>query len=204
MFVRSLAVVFCAVWLSIDIGIWISETKLSKQSKSIMFSTASCALCCLAMGIMYWFMFSTLEDQQTDVKGHLKISLFWPSPNEISKLGVIVTNEGSSAIGERHALRCEANRITLQNGLGFEDLSLGNSPSRTAPIEANGDSEICADITAVFTYSLRTQPAFFDEKKYRFTGRVEGHQFVWTPQRIDYPGKYCDESPVTQRPVPLQ
>src|SRR5713226_6425349 len=58
MLVRSLAVLSCFIWLSLDVGRWVSEAEWQKQYKAIAFCIASCVLCCSAMGIMYWFLIS--------------------------------------------------------------------------------------------------------------------------------------------------
>src|SRR5208282_1633136 len=81
MLVRSTAIIVCAVWSSMDVGIWISESNDDwvRQWKIILFCATSWLACSLAMGVMYYFLLSTLEDQRADVYQHLEISHATPS-----------------------------------------------------------------------------------------------------------------------------
>jgi hypothetical protein len=117
MLVRSLAVVICAVWLSLDVGVWLSKTKWSKQWKGIAFCISSSFLCCLAMGIMYWFLASTLEDQHNETFQHLTANHYLVPGEEDDPMHTMfsVTNGGSYEISEKHGITCLTN-LAVGNG----------------------------------------------------------------------------------------
>jgi hypothetical protein len=193
MLVRSVAVVLCAVWLSLDIGVWISETKWQRQYKAITFCAASWLLCCGAMGIMYWFLESTLEDQRADVFQNLGGSVVLPPSGYVMNSSFTFRNNGKTAIGS-HQISCSINRFYANDG----KVSIENV--RTAivgpqvPLEPGGDgqSEICwfilppeslpnpkcADITLEMVYVLETQPKYTQHKEFRFIADKKD-DFAW-------------------------
>jgi hypothetical protein len=119
MFVRSAAVVLCAVWFSIDVGIWIAEAKWPRQWKSMVFSAVSCGLCCLAMGIMYWFLMSTLEDQQNETYSRLSASMYLPPSGNIFSSLVSVVNGGQPTIS-RKLIACYILQLDALNDEGTD------------------------------------------------------------------------------------
>jgi len=158
MLVRSAAIIVCAVWLSLDIGVWTSETAWSQGRKAIVFCLATCILCCMGMGIMYWFLFSTLEDQRADVYQHLEIGHTTPSGHSDDPMFEIfsVTNRGSFDISKKHGITCLVNMAIGNRGTSRDSgmwltshgtrVSMGGnrSPDRTPAtsiLKGSGDTE---------------------------------------------------------------
>lgn len=118
MLVRSLAVVICAVWLSLDIGVWLSEAKWSEHWKGLAFCASSSVLCCLAMGIMYWFLASTLEDQRNETLQHLTAEHHLVPGEEDDPMHTMfsVNNGGTNVISRKHGITCLTNLAVGNNG----------------------------------------------------------------------------------------
>ena len=199
MIVRSVAIVLCAVWLALDIGVWIFSLEWSTGKKNMVFCISACILCCLAMGVMYWFLASTLEDQRTDTMSRLTAQIY-PDPEE-TKSVFSITNEGREVIGH-HQLSCEIHTVLGSNGAAVEDLSsdVHEVASTMGPGESQSDaclSEfvftpyrlVCADIVVDFSYELDNQPGIRQTKKLRFFGY--GSPFRWIPEPENAKVDYC-------------
>jgi hypothetical protein len=203
MFVRSLAVCVCAVWLSVDIGIWISETDWQAQWKGWWFCLSTTFLCCFSMGIMYWFLLSTLEDQQNDVSANLKIHAFIPASHNIMDSGITVTNDSGTDIRD-HRIMCWSRRIVNSSSSGIGDLGLGAFTPEKSQLNAHGDADtsyclapfkgvvgqaVCADITVDVTYSLETQPLIKKHKELRFVTGT--NDLEWRSQAVKDETDFC-------------
>ena len=205
MFVRSMALVICAVWISLEIGVRLSESKWSEHWKLIVFVMTWCLLGCLAMGVMYWFLDSTLEDQETSVYEKLTVQAFLPAPHDPLKMGVTATNAGNTDIGDRK-ITCYINRISYYPNGGMDGFGMRSTLSEKSTLKASGDGETsyctaaitrsvpnsyayCADITVSVSYVLTTQPLIQKEKKFRFVAKNE--DFVFRQQTVDYPKSFC-------------
>jgi hypothetical protein len=168
MLVRSIALLACAVWLSIDAGIFLSEGNLCLLVKPIIFSAATTVSFAAAMGIMYWFLSSTLEDQRTDIWNHLTARAY-ANQSEIGKTVFSVTNGGSQLIGH-HSLSCGIEEIAFiggHGGISSYTTRLRESESRMQPGDSQSDPCLsgfdievpvqCADIFVNFSYQLANQ-----------------------------------------------
>jgi hypothetical protein len=67
MVLRSFGIILCAVWIILELGVWLSKKTWSLQRKAIIFSIGFCASCCFAMMVMYSFLDNTLADERTSV-----------------------------------------------------------------------------------------------------------------------------------------
>jgi len=227
MLVRSTAIIVCAVWSSMDVGIWISESNDDwvRQWKIILFCATSWLACSLAMGVMYYFLLSTLEDQRADVYQHLEISHATPSGHSNDPMFEIfsITNRGSFDISKKHGITCFVNMAIGNNGTSRDSgmwltshgtkVSMGGylSPDRTPAsslLKAGGDVESeaclrffgnsfvlgsdCIDTTLSFWYSLETQDALDQEKRFRFVAfKGPDGKFSWAAESIDSKEDYC-------------
>jgi hypothetical protein len=197
MFVRSVALIISAVWISLDIGVWLGETNWSQHRKIWLFCLFSWILCCSAMGIMYWFMLSTLEDQRTDVYEKLAMTHSSPSGHSNDPMFEMfsITNAGAFDISRNHGIRCLTNMAVGNHGtthdIGVWSASHGNivglgfdTTPATSILESDGGTQTeaclriwgnsfvqggpdCVDVTVDFWYSLETQPDYNQEKKFR-------------------------------------
>jgi len=111
MLVRSIAVVVCAAWLGLDVGVWVSEYNWRRQFKAIVFCLASCILGCSAMGFMYYFLFSTLEDQRNETYQNLTASHSIPPGRGGDPMHTMftVTNGSKNEISVKHEITCLTN-----------------------------------------------------------------------------------------------
>jgi hypothetical protein len=224
--VRGIAIALCALWLSLDGGVWICETKWKPGYKAIGFGATAGVLSSLAMVVMYWFLLSALVDQQADVAARLELSISEPAANrDLSNTIVTATNNSGTAL-VHNSIFCIINRITFDDPEGsypppYTAMGLGTiripsdwpKPSKEI-IQAYGDAQserclgmlklkgvsvgypkdleypkglpVCADITAVISYHLSTQPLLLKEKRKRVVARAaKGADFVWRPQLVN-------------------
>jgi hypothetical protein len=194
MFIRSVAVMLCAVWLSIDVGIWLSSKKWKAPWKSILFAIAFCLSSSVGMGIMRWFLVSTLEDQQADTFKNLSIEVPKPEVENPITTMFSVKNNGNTNIGD-HQISCLDNLIVFQN-LSIIQGDRSSFAKQSGPLIRGGDPEttpclamfqklgtvLCADVTVVIDYRLDTQPSIPKKKFVRFVTRKEGSRFIWYGQ----------------------
>ena len=203
MFVRSLAVILCAIWFSLDVGVWVSATEWKRQYKAMVLCIASSLLCCLSMAVMYWFLLSTLEDQQTDVAAHLSVQPFMPKSGDVFKMGVTVMNGSATDIND-HQVICWVMRLNMLPRGGIRHIGLTTMPVEITNLKAYGDAETsyclsmmplqgtpsCADVVVEVEYSLSTQPTIRTSRSIRFVAK--GEDFSWHPQALNnLKGDYC-------------
>jgi hypothetical protein len=212
MLIRGLGVIISAVWFSVDIGVWLSEKKREWPYKFSTFCTCFPVLCCLAMGIMHWFLSSTLEDQQADVYAHLNSHITNAPDGDIMHTVFTVTNDSGSRLG-KHKLACGTITIIANNGASRmgRGFVLSMSASSDVPIESGGDavsatclggldftSVECVDFYLMFDYVLENQPGEQKTKYFRFSGSGPaiyraGDRFKWAPVSINEPKSYCEK-----------
>ena len=104
--IRSLMVVACAIWVSLDVAIYVSEGNCSKYVKALIWSSVTSVLFCAAMGCMYWFLESVLEDQQNDVYAKMTIQPYTSQSHDFLKTGIAVINNGKTDIQDHTILTC--------------------------------------------------------------------------------------------------
>jgi hypothetical protein len=219
MVVRSVAIIVCAIWLSMDVGVWVSEARWGEQWKVILFSTSLCVLACLAMGIMWWFLSSTLDDQEDDVWQKLEASAYTPSSGNLFLSTFTVTNGGAIAIDKNHEMSCALKEVVTPGGRWSDNMF---ATSRTEPfeIEPGGDSESfacltmngrtpifgmgfthpgggidtpvpkCVDVTLKIDYAIVTQPLRSKTKELRFVAN-ENDGYAWHKYPVEMPGSPC-------------
>jgi hypothetical protein len=219
MYIRSVAVMVCAVWFSIDVGIWLAETK--SKYKETIFCLCAGLICSLGMGIMYWFLDSTLRAQQEDVYQSLSARAELPAPGDVMSSFFIITNGGKTGIN--HSDNCGIHLIVGENrnavgSLGVIQLTNGG------PLGPSGEGQsiqcfnnifgfvgtvACADVEIKVQYALETQPAIQKEKFFRFAGYRSANQFVFVPEppsgkngSKENDERYCGRYLATPRPRP--
>jgi hypothetical protein len=219
MFWRSIALVFCALFLSLDAGLWISERpSWSAGRKSILFSVTTCFLFCLVMYFMGQFLNSTLEEQRKEVLHDLTANHYLRRGAEDDPMSTMfsVTNNSQFALSRQHQIACFTNlaignggtvklqrlRSSIVNG----QLMVGDIPHVLSDtgLRPGGDAQTdpclaylefgntdCVDVELEFWYSLDTQPDLPQEKKFRFVAiKSKTGGFDWYTQPIDYPSNY--------------
>ncbi len=197
MLVRSAAVIICAIWLSLDVGIWISDTNWSKFWRGITFCASASFLCCSAMGIMFLFLSSTLEDQRADTSNHLTVQIY--PELEVMNTVFSMTNGGSETIGS-HQLLCRIITLVFKNNSGISEMisKILESNSEMNPGDSQSDAclsnfksfpIVCADIVVTLSYQLVNQVGIPQEKDLRFVGY--GDSFRWIPEPTSSRGTYC-------------
>jgi hypothetical protein len=197
--IRSIAMLVCATWLSIDLGIWLSGKKWKVQWKFISFTLAFCLSCCIAMSVMYRFLLSALDDQQVEVFNKLDIEVPQPeSENPITTM-FSARNNGGTDIGDHH-ISCLDKFIVFQN-LNVFSGDRSSFSKQSGPLIHGGDREnipcleslamfkglgplLCADVKIVLDYALVTQPKLARNKFARFVTRKEGNRFIWYGQPV--------------------
>jgi hypothetical protein len=204
MLIRSTVLMICAAWLSVDVGIWVSNTKWKLFWKVGTVVLSCCLSFCIVMCIMYVFLESNLEDQQTDVAKNLIVTMELPSSGLPYQTADTVINNSETDI-DHFQIACIANTMQSANYIlveGFEFI-------RTRPkifnevLKKNGKGVtdyclldvldkstkmMCLDITVQVDYSLATQPLIPQRKSYRFVMRDGGK---WQQQPEDTIYSYC-------------
>jgi hypothetical protein len=89
---RSLGVLLCALWLAVDVGIWLRRSGRYELYASAVFSFGFWFLCSLAMSLMYGFLASTLADEQEDVYEHLTARVELPEPGDVLDAFFVLTS----------------------------------------------------------------------------------------------------------------
>jgi hypothetical protein len=215
MLVRSAALIICAVWLCFDLGVWVSKRKWSNHKKAMVFSFLSCLISCSSMGIMYWFLDSTLHDQQDDVWQKLEATASTPTSGDLALSTFTWTNGGSIAIDKNHQLSCLVNQILYDNGANLKNFSVaqglmvpfellpGGDSQSVSCLSANGtrvfgvydkgqrSMPICFDVTLRIEYALVTQPLDRRSKLKRFVAnKTDG--YIWHGQAVGMPISPCE------------
>jgi hypothetical protein len=212
--IRSAAVLICAFWLAIDIGIEVSEKNWNLGVKAIVFSALTCLCFCGAMGCMYWFLLSTLEDQRADAYQNIDGQVALPKSGYVMDSAFMVKNNSRQRIGP-HYMECVIHRLTtyslfvpkvdMRDGKVFV---LGDSE---LPLEPGGDAQSetclsrvfnpnsmsgakCVDLTMKFVYVLESQGIFPQAKEYRFIAK-QTESFVWHQQPLKMKVSPCDQMP---------
>jgi len=210
--IRSTALMVCAAWLAADIGAEISDKNWGSQVKAIIFCFATCLSFCAAMVCMYWFLLSTLEDQQVDEFQNPDGMVALPPSGYVLDSTFAVRNNGKTAIGP-HQVSCVINRFSSYKVPG-PDIEITASRSTIirdsqVSLEPGGDAQSdaclsifinpeattgakCADITLQMFYVLETQPTDVRHKEFRFLAkRVDG--FTWHRQPLGMPVSPCNQ-----------
>ncbi len=217
--IRSIALLLCALWVSLDVGVVLSEKKWALEWKSIAFLIGWCGSFCAALGIMSWFIESTLEDQLVDVYRNLSVTAYSSSSDNPFMSMFTATNSGGTAIG-RHRISCWFILATSADGATAEggpftfkgDTMILNSANpdvamSESPILPGGDAQTdhclsavglatvtCADVVVEVAYSLVTQPEVKQSKQFRFVAYPNseiGQPFIWHRQPVGQRGSYC-------------
>ena len=205
MFIRSIAMVVFALWLCIDVGIWLWESEWPpKPWKPMVFASVSCVSLLSVMIVMRWFLVSTLEDQQTDVYNKLSAQAFLPPSGDPHGTMFTITNGGNTTIGGQHEIMCFVNLVT--DRLGGTTRHIGQIHTLSSVrILPGGDARSdpclnvtiheganCFDVTVLFSYVLETQPADVKQKRFRFVAIVNGVRFMWNRQPVELRQSYCE------------
>lgn len=193
MYVRSAAVMICAGWFCIDVGVWLAQTK--SKFKEPIFGLCCGFICCLGMGTMYWFLISTLQEQQEDVYQHLSARAELPAPGDAMSSFFVISNGGKTRIGvldtcgihlivgENKGFLARFGILDFTNGgsLGPGGEALSTQCFNKLPFPFVGPVA-CADVEIGVQYSLETQPAIRREKFFRFVGYRASNNFVFVPE----------------------
>lgn len=202
MLVRSVAVFVCAICLVLELAVWISGAKWQRQYKAIVFCAVTYILESSGMGIMYWFLDSTLEDQQADVVKGFKAEASTPSASNPWGTVFSVTNNSPFRLVNAE-ISCLVHRISDFNANEFGGPWSKTPPSKT--VEPNGDVStndclnvvknpslvVCSDVEIKLSYSLETQPAIKNNVRYRFVGEPQNGLFQWTQKGLNKKDPYC-------------
>ncbi len=192
MYIRSVAVMICAGWFSVDVGIWLADAKT--KHKEAIFGLCTGLICSLGMVIMYWFLNSTLRAQQEDVYQNLSARAELPAPGDVMSSFFVISNGGKTRIG--HSDNCGIHLIVGENrgsvsSLGVMQLTNGGSlgPGGEAQsiqcfnnIFGFVGTVACADVEIRVQYALETEPTVQKEKFFRFVGYRSANQFVFVPE----------------------
>lgn len=217
--IRSIALLLCALWVSLDVGVVLSEKKSVPEWKSIAFSVVWCVSFCVALGIRSWFIESTLEDQLVDVYRNLSVTASSSSSDNPFMSMFTATNSGGIAIG-KHRISCwfilatgadgsiaEGGPITFKGDTVIVNSANPDAAMIDSPILPGGDAQTdhclsavglatvtCADVVVEVVYFLVTQPEVRQSKQFRFVAYPNseiGQPFVWHRQPVGSRQSYC-------------
>jgi hypothetical protein len=198
--IRGVAVLVCAAWLALDIGVELSEKKWSPQFKGIAFSLLAALCFVAAMGCMYWILVSTLEKQQNDTYARLTAQVENAPSRDVMETFFTVTNNGNASISENTS--CLTNLIVADGGYHYIYHNLKSMFFEFPILKGGGDSQSvqclviwrgyspvinCVDVSIQASYALTTQPDVKTEKSFRFVGMPNYlGEFTWVRQNVGY------------------
>ena len=215
MLIRSIALIICAIWLSVDVAIYVSDRTWNLYWKSIFLSLVTTLACCASMGIMYWFLSSTLEDQRIDAERNLLSGVSLP-PSGRWQDSVFTLSNNSGVKISAHQISCGLNLLVFGNRYNRNTIGSGSAvdfPVSNFPIDPGGDTEseecfshfiqldggmarnfepICIDTSIVFRYALENQPGTFDAKQFRYIFD-DAKDSVWHRQPVEMPTSPCQK-----------
>jgi hypothetical protein len=205
MVVRSVALLVCALWLSLDIGLAIAERKWSKYLKIDSFCAATCLCFCVGMLIMYSFLAQVLADQQNDTFDGIVATMELPPSGLNQNSTFTVTNNGHNQIG-KYTVFCRI--IVGRAPHSKADNATANYHSVDSPLNPGSDAEsidclsypftlagldpywTCLDVIAGIDYALTTQLETIKDKKFRYISQKD-RGFKWHQQPIELRGSPC-------------
>lgn len=205
MFIRGVALIICALWLSIDVGIGVAEKDWRFYWKSAAFAACCGLSLSVAMGIMYWFLSSTLDDQQQNVYEHLLGAVELPPSGFPWQSFFSITNGGNFDI-RHYEIFCHYNMTVMNYGSSFVRNTDAERKLSDDPLRGGGDTASeqclsivapaskdfdCADVTVHFDYSLEKQPIIDKRKSFRFFGYQESGKFIWVSEPVSSSTNYC-------------
>ncbi len=231
MMYRFVGLLICALWFSLDVGIWIAKANRTEFWKHWLFCATTYLWFLFAMLAMEGILKTSLADERNDVFQNLMLqhSLISGSEDDPMRTMFTVKNNSHYDISRKHQLNCYTH---LAVSMG--DAEVSNISSRRLPVGwecgliprilsdsilshgGDGQSEdclgwynfekaggtSCADVDVVFWYSLQSQPDFDQEKKFRLVAyRGKDGRFQWLEQPVDKPGSFCEQY-IPKRPPP--
>jgi hypothetical protein len=213
--IKSIAILFCALWLSLSIGIEVADQSWSKHWKIITICSSTCLCFCVAMFIMRGFLHGVLQDQQEEVWQKLEVEAYTPSSGDLMLSTFTFSNRGGVAIDKQHQISCFVNLI-VSDVFEFAHNTYSRPSIETFEIRPGGDSQSyscftlpngkpliqiqleghknpipkCADVTLDIDYGLVTQPDQRRNKQVRFIAN-ETDGYAWHRQAVEMPGSPC-------------
>jgi hypothetical protein len=156
MAIRSVALVVCALWLSISWAIYIQESdwkKLSKRYQPTVLCVGSCLLFCMAMGIIFAMKSSILEDIRDDVYDKMDIQVFVPQgTTDLSDTRLRIVNNAPHDIAGFTG-ECMVREMTFDDGsiVPYTKLSTGGTDfytgKQTLSKSGGGYTSRCLQLT---------------------------------------------------------
>jgi hypothetical protein len=138
--IRSVGIFLCVLWLTVDVGVWLSERKsrLWQHLAASCFSFAFCVFSCVGMLLMHLFLSSALQDQRDNVFNNLISNHYVPPGDEDDPMNSMftVTNNSIYQISQKHQIVCRTNMAVGNGGRVLES----NEPIFSA--EENGFMQI--------------------------------------------------------------
>jgi hypothetical protein len=196
--IKSVGLLICVLWLTTDIGVWLSETMPTrwKLASPAVFSLSFCVVSLVSMNLMRSFLRAALQNQRQDVSYHLTASHSIPPGYEDDPVHTMftITNNGRYEISRKHEITCytifalanhsivrDTESAVRNGGLVFGDLR-ENHALASSTIKPGGDAQTdsclnwfhfheptdCVDVEIIFWYALETQPDYEEEKTFRF------------------------------------
>jgi len=195
---RSYGLLMIAMWLSIDLWVWILAQPT--RWKWIVAGSAPSIMLISVMWIMYSGLQGRLEDQQDDVYQHLELHVR-PSSNAQNVM-FTMKNGGTTDLGP-HGIACNLSIARFENSVTLEDMLLERTPESDRLVAGDAESSsclsvspvkfpmVCADMTVHVQYVLATQPETKRDRLFRFFGHKDGAEFVWDQQPVNTAGRFC-------------
>ena len=129
---RSWGLLGVAIWLAIDLWVWLLPEATRNRLAYSFGCTATSAMLIGMMGIMWWWMNGKLEDQRSEVFDHLTAEHALPNGVDPVFTLFTVTNNSTHALSGKHRLACKVNLEVGNNGTstsgGFWEVLQSNSP----------------------------------------------------------------------------
>jgi len=125
---RSVAVLLCASWLILSIGIELAGTRISQHKKIQLFCFSFTICYCSAMFCMWWFLFSSLESKREDAYSNLRVSMYMPPSGDLLDSEVAVKNDGKTRITKK-LIACYIRDLNLGNGSSVHGLGVAAAPN---------------------------------------------------------------------------
>jgi hypothetical protein len=199
--VRSYILLFLAIWMAVDVCLWISKVSLIVHRKD--FRPAACGLSlsligCLLLAPIEYLETKKASEQQEEVFMHLLV----PTPtmeSNLEDIGISIRNDSRSDVDVR-SLTCEVVAAVFEGGMSVDGMNQIHAPPQG--LERGGDSNtipclkglyiihaplMCVDIKAFLAYEIVDQPGRISTKEFRHWGRQSPVGFSWKNAALNAP-----------------
>lgn len=199
------ALALCALWIIVDVCLYFLQKKKLALWRSIALCAATQLILLTSSAAIYWLIDNHFDEERKATFNGIVISVVAPPSDPVDS--IFTVSNGSEHEIARHAFRCELNLIVLKGGDKYWAQFSTTEHVFTGDLKGSGDSHTyeclnflnakfppdyfeCFDVTAVFDYTLASQPNTNQSRRFRLVAN-DKDGFVWIKQPLNSPEFYC-------------